>query len=275
MATQVRLVKSANHPSDDASTAGGAKTAVEITGATVGEWFTRLKGKASGTLDVDIEKEYQKVFAEQIGASSLLEGRIQLTNGLAIPAGAGVAKFQSTSASDDNTKKVKVWGKNSSTGLLDTEEITLNGVTQVQGTKSWTQIYRTKLMLVSTGAIATAAGDIKAWVGTEQVGMIRTGYSYATSEIKLWAVATTNDSGTSTNRKTAPAGFSGSIPAIASFTGNTPTPLTSIIVRNDSGNDTLAQNDGQGLWGELTLQPGMPAINDLKIGVYVWGEETE
>lgn len=261
LGSDLKLYKSANHPADDTSVAGGAQSATEIVNASVGEWLPRLAASASGTVDVDVQKQYQKAFFENTSSNSLLDSRIYLTNGLVVPGSAGVFSVASSSASDDNTKKVRVWGVMN--GVLDSEEIVLNGTTEVNGVKTFTKVFRVKLMLVSSSAVTPAAGTLTLEVNGAAIGVIPIGYSWATQEVKIGLVSTTDDSGTTANRRTAPSGISFSQPN---------TLATGIPIRNDAGNDTLGPGVAQGIWAEMTLQPGMDPFNGVELGITLDGD---
>lgn len=167
----------------------------------------------------------------------------------------------SSSASDDNTKKVRVWGIVG--GLLDSEEVILNGTTEANGAKTFTKIFRAKLMLVSSSAVTPAVGQLTLKVNSNAIGVMPIGYSWATQEVKIGLVSTTDDSGTTTNRRTAPGGIAFTQPN---------TLATGISIRNDSGNDTLAPSVAQGIWAELTLQPGMEPFNGVELGLTLDGD---
>ena len=265
--TDIKLRKSNAHPSDDTSTAGGAETATNITNATIGEWFPRLRAKLTGILDnaPDLSKQYQKVFLKNIsGADSLLDAKVYLRNGLDLPPSNGVVSFQSTNSADDNTKKIICMAENTS-NVLVFDSVILNGVTLASGVIPLIRAFRCRLALVSTGALTTAAGDISIFINGNLVGIIPQGYSFATREVKLWLVSTTGDSGTSTNRKTAPAG--------STFAWAN-TLAAAIPIRNDLGNDTLGPSDAQGIWGEVTLQPGSEAFNGVDVVLAAYGDGT-
>ncbi len=106
----IQLVKSANHPTTDDATAGGASTSTEITNAATGEWITRMTAPSSGDLDDDAESQYQEAYLKNThGADSLADFGVYVDNLLAIPAAPGVMKGQSSSASDDSSKELKFW----------------------------------------------------------------------------------------------------------------------------------------------------------------------
>lgn len=261
------LKKSANHPSSDSGTAGGAMTSTLITNSTVGEWFPRMRALTSGTIDnaPDIKKQHQKVFVHNTSLTdSLLDGLIYLLNGIKIPSTTGLVTIQSDNAADNATKRVRLHLKKADdTGGF--ENIILNGTSLVAGITSSKKAFRATCQDTSTGAAVAATGNISIFINGEYVGMIPAGYKYATGELRLWPVATLGDSGTSTNRITAPAG--------SSFVLAT-SLASAVSIKNNPADDTLGSNQAQGLWGELALQPGSEPAPDLQLPLQVYGDGT-
>lgn len=264
MAVNTVLKKSANHPTDDTSTAGGTMSATQITNGATGEFITRMTANASGTLDTNAQKQYQEAYVENLGDSDLADAGVFLDNGLVIPAGAGTFKAQSTSASDDASKTLRPWSEVA--GVLNSaDEVQMNGVAQVQGALTHVRVFRAGLFNTSTGALETAAGRIDIWVGAELIGHIPIGESWATSEYRFRFAASSGDTGTFANRKTDPLGGSGWL--------RPNTPATRAPVRNDAANDTLAVNVRNALYCEQTLQPGIEPEPTLKLCLEVYGDD--
>jgi hypothetical protein len=255
LSADLKRYKAANHPSNDTGTVGGAiDAASEITAGSVGEIVP------SGSMlaqDVDGVQElfYYKSFFKNIhGSLSLLGAKLWLVNALDQLSAASTIKLLSNSASDGSSKKARIYGKNNANGVIETEDVTLNGVTSVTSTKTFLEIYRVSLLLVSDGSITTAVGDIEVRRNTDNVllGIIPgsgfsglgTGYSWATTEIDIGLAATVNDSLTSANRKTAPAGITFS------------RPRTEAAALTIPGAD-LAAGAAIGVWQRYTLKPGM------------------
>jgi len=262
-ATEMVLYPSASNPGGDSTTAGGAIGASPVTGGSSGEIFPAMAAKSSGTVDDsgDIEVQYQKAFFKNASAGSdLFDCRIYLANGLIRPGSASTLSVVTTT-SGDNGKKVKIFKVTS--GALATESITTTtgAGTATGGSADW--IERAQLVDATSGATVTASADITLKIGSTVLGVIPAGYSWATSEIKLAGVATLNDSGTSTNRKTAPAGLS-FVYANSYATG--------IVIKLDTADDGIPHGDKQGFWGKQTLQPGMTPSDDVQ---YVWTLEGE
>lgn len=264
--TDIVLKKSNAHPTDDSSTAGGTKSSTVITNATVGEWFTRLRTPLTGDLDDDSIKEYQKVFVDNESTTDdLLDASIYLLNGIKIPDTAGPVKFVSQSPDDDSSKKIWAYGENQLGNVLDKEAVVLAAESDATGGKNWVRLFRCKLVNASTGALATADEDILIYVDDVLRGMIPKNYSFATSELRIWLPATTDDSSTSTNRLTPPSG--------ATFV-RAYDATSALSVRNDPDDDTLEHEQGQPVWGEFELQPGMEPFNGIDLVLRASGSGT-
>lgn len=246
--SDMKWYKSANHPTDDASTAGGAISATELTDGQVGQLLTRMAAPASGTLDDDAEFQYQQVYLKNThGTDDALNVLIYIKNGLKVPGSAGVAKFASTSASDDNTKKIRVHGVRQGQTVVSTEDVVLNGTTEVSGVATWAERYLDEVLNVADDTPATLVGDGTSKNGSETIGTIPAGKGYATGQVDLWVPSTTGTSLTSTNRKTAPAGASWTRAVDAG---------TALSVRNNPSDDTMAAGVAQAVWLRQKLQPG-------------------
>lgn len=258
--------RSATHSTDDTSSTGGARSSTKIANTLMGEVFTRMTARTSGVIDVDIERQYQQAFGRNDNSSSsLLDALIYIANLLRTPAASGFAKFQGGSSSDGGTKKIKVWGVTSG-NVLDTEELICAGTSLVTGAKNWNRILRTQCRKVSDSSPEVLVSDGLLYVGSENIGMIPGGFTWATGEVRLWVPGSTDSAITSINRKTAPAGWSGSQPNSRS---------NAISVRNDANNDTLGPTVSQAAWFELTLQPGMEPANLVDLVPVLEGDSTE
>lgn len=262
--TELVLYPSASNPGGDSATAGGSIGASPVTGGAAGEIFPPLAAKSSGTIDHagDVEVQYQKAFWKNASVGSdLLLCRIYLANGLKRPVSAGTLSVVTTASSGDNGKKVKLTKVYSSALSAESINTTTGAGTATGGTAEWVE--RAHLVDATSGAQVTASEDITIKVGSEIIGVIPAGYSWATSEVKIAGVATLNDTGTSTNRKTAPAGLT-FVYANSYATG--------IVIKLDTMDDTIPHGDKQGFWGQQSLQPGMTPSDDVE---YVWVLEGE
>lgn len=259
---------SSNVPIDDISTAGGAVSSTLLTGATVGEILTRLKAKASGTPDNagDIRQQWQKLFScvKSSASESIFDGCYYIGNGLTRPSGAGQPKL--TTTADESGKVARFIGPNNAGTAIIVQDVTLTstpGDHSPASNMAW--IERVQIRDADTGAPAVLAAAAAVKVGADTVGSIRAGLGWATGEVQLATVASVSDSGTTTNRRTAPGGLT----FYRAYT-----LAAARYVRADSGNATLAPGEEQGIWLQQTLQPGMPAFNGVKLDLRVngaWG----
>lgn len=261
--TDITLDKSANHPTTDAATAGGARTTTQITNAATGEWLTRLVAAMTGDLDTDAEQQWQEAYLRNRHvADSLADFGIYVDNLLAIPAASGLMKGQSSSASDNSTKELRFWIDVAGVLVLgDDEVVTMNGVTLVTGAQTAVRCFRVGLFTASTGALATAAGVIDIYCGAELIGHIPQGESWATSEYRFAAAAANGDSATFTNRRTQPGGLTWTRP-------NTE------ATRIPGTGQTLAPETHRAIYAEQTLQAGMTAEPTIKLCLAWAGEDT-
>jgi len=250
------LYGSANIPTDDTSTAGGAiDTGNELQGTTIGELFDSTPANAAGGSDII---HYQKCFYKNTNASDdLSDAVIWLLNGLASFGTAGSVSAVSTSSSDDSTKYIKVFGFDSGGNAL-TESITLNGTSSVNGSSTFASIWKVELRLVATDALTTADGDITITRGSD-LGMIPTGYYSATAEIEIGLESSLDDSNTTTNRLTAPSGITFS-KAIDEG--------TALDVANSG---VLSSGSAQGIWLKRTIKAGLTATTDIEIILRIKG----
>lgn len=208
------LVQAENGPvDDDTATAGGAISSpdVEVDTSSPGELLARMDIQPSGDIDVDHETQYQvgyvKNKASAGAGNSLGSGGVYIKNCLQLPSTTQRITLQSNSASDDSSKFVRLWGE-SSGGALITEDVTLDGTTAVHSVGSFVRLFRSELLLVSTGLPTTAAGIIDVIeFGASSIGEISQGYSYATREFAIAMAAAIGDVGTWSNRKTSPGAF--------------------------------------------------------------------
>lgn len=255
-ADDILMKLAANIPTDDSSTAGGSMSATEITNSAPGEWMPKLVAKESGTIDDvdDIEQQTQLAYIENAHASDTADQvGFYMDNLLIHNAVAGLLKLTGLSASDDATKKARVWGI--CAGVLDTEDITLNGTTEVTGLKSWTRIERGVILDTGDDSIVDPAGRIDMVVGTEAIGHFAAANPYVSSEFEFACPTTSGDLATFTNRRTTV-----TVPAWT----RPNTPDTRVYVRNDVDNSALTHGQKCGVYCRQTLQPGIPAAVILR-----------
>lgn len=252
VATDLKHYKAANHPSDDVSTVGGAIAATEILGAVVGEVFPSLSGAAQAAGGAD-ELFYYKSFLKNAHATLALQtAKVWVLNSLDQLSAPSQVRLQSTDNQDGSTKKVRLYGKVGTT--ITTEDVVLNGTTPVVSISTFVELYRAVILLVSDSSVTTAIGDIQIKRDADAVllGIIPgsgasgggTGYAWASAEVDVGLATSQNDSGTSTNRKTTPAGITFSRP-------NTESEALSV-----PGTD-LGAGSAIGVWWKWILKAGM------------------
>lgn len=250
--SDIKFRPSVNNPTDNVSTAGGdMDTGAEITNAAPGEWSTRLEAKATGTVDAsgDIAREFNVAYISNEHATDSLElCGYYCDNGIADYVTAGVCKLTSTSASDGSSRLARVWGVVS--GAIASEDIVLNGTTQVSGLLSFTRIERIEIRSTSAGNAPTAAvGRIDIEVASGQFpGHVPAGFTAASREFEFAAATVIGDRPTWANRVTDPGGLTWS---------RAYTAAGRVYVRNDSGNSTLDAGEYQAIYTRVTIQPGM------------------
>lgn len=257
--SDITLNQSANHPADAVSTAGGAISSprVLVTNAVSGEILPRLLAVPSGDLDTDMVSQYQVGYVENVGgADTLGSPGVYCANFLDALGSVVALAVTGTSASDDSTKFLRVWGEVSS--ALFYEDVTLAGLTPVTTISSWTRVFRAELRLVSNGQVTTAAADIDiAASGGTSIGTIPQGYSVATREVAMAVAAALGDVGTFSNRVTEPAGLSWS------------------YQRTEAGKLAMPADLGPGqkcaVYFRQQAQPGMGSI-DLQLDFRVVGD---
>lgn len=259
VSTDLKMFQATTMPSGlTTEDVGGAITATQVTGSTVGEIFPTLAsaGDGDGTRTC-----YASVFWSNTNADNdLLAAKVYLRNALATVGSAGTVSLASTSASDDDGKFVRVKGYNSSSEPLS-EDITLNGTTPAVGAETFSAIHRIECRLVSGGALTTTAGDITCTRGSV-LGMIPAGYKSATSEVAFGLEVSLDTSATTTDATTAPGGISFSAPT----TYDTGTACA------NSG--TLTADANQQMWVRLQIAERAKASADIDM-VFALSGETE
>ncbi len=257
VAADLKLYTSSGTPANDTDPSGGAITATEVLGTSLGELVPLAVYNASGGADIDW---YYKVFCKNTHASiDLTDAVIYVENGLIAVASNGVVTAVSTSASDNTTKKLKVYGYDASSAAV-TEEIVLNGTTTVTGSQVFSSIRKIEL-LTSGGALTTAAGDITITRGVV-LGKIPLGFDTATNEYYLWLEAALDGSGNVANRLTAPGGASWSIPN---------TYATGLAVANGQ---VLTHGSAQGIWIRPKMKAGTLPTAQMRIIIRPEGNTT-
>lgn len=238
------LKQSANHPTDDTSTAGGAMTSTLIDDSTVGEWVPNLDGQIKGG---SIQYQWQAAYLHNDGVDSITGVQLQIHNFLNESFNDDQIEIVSIDAGDGSGKFVRLFGTQTDAGPLKYEDVTLSASSVVTSTGVFAKLYRAELRSVSTGAIVTAAADIeiREQDTNDNIGFIRAGYSVATNEWSYGKPASKGDQGTFANRRTEPSSLT-----YSDFNGVLSLP-------DFSAGDRLA------LYCRQTIVPGMPSIEPV------------
>jgi hypothetical protein len=281
--TDPQLKTAATNSGDDTSTNGGGIGSAIVYGTSPGELFPFMSANDVGTVDnaPDLQVQNQKAFYLNGSTTSTLKlCRIFLKNGLVRPSsGVGRVFIVLTNAGDEG-KQVRL--QENVGGVIVTEAVnTPGGVGAGSATNgaqaSVVHVERAQLVDVS-GNQSAAMGAVQIWWGANIGTAVLLGFipppsrggqtwSWATAEIQLMGINSTfdtnnpgaagNDVTTVANRRTAPAGtFSRAY-----------TYATGIVIRLDVNNASLGPGIAQGFWGQQTLQPGMPAADNVQ---YCW-----
>jgi hypothetical protein len=235
------------------STIGGAKTATNLTSATLDELIFSTSAEASGGSNV---VQYAKIFLANTHATDAASSvGVWIANSLDTPAAAAVVKFVSSSTSDNTTKKILIKGYDSS-GVPQSEYRTLNGTTEVTSSLTYSVTTARNLTCEYVDADNVRANSVGIITVTHNVtvlGYIPAGCSFAATGIAIGVTATVDDSQTTTNASTAPSGISFSAPNLTAEK----------ILTNGSG--ALAAGVAQGYWIRVTLTPGQQAVTTFSV----------
>jgi hypothetical protein len=256
--SDILLYKSTNTPTDDVSPVGGVISATQITGSTIGEVFRTITANPAGSSS---QVRYQKVFIKNNNAtSSLNNATAYLANSLNDTPAPGNCTVVSDNSGDGANLQMQIIGIDNG-GNPNQELINLNGVTPVTGVIIWSQIWKVITLSTGTTTETASAGNITISVGGVGIGQTPAGYYSATAEIKIALASTLNDSSSSVNDLTAPAGFSFTKPQ----TYNTGIPMA------NSG--VLTNGSAQGIWIQQTIPAGLATSTDVQI-LQGWGGTT-
>lgn len=239
------------------STIGGAISATEVTGSSIGEcFFTMAANSGSG----GTKTQYAKLFYLNDHASSDLDGSvIYLKNSLDAVGSNGTVSVQSSSASDDGTKFCRVIGEDAS-GTAQNEDITCNGTSSASGALTFSKVFRVELRATTGGALTNAAGDITV-TRSSALGIIPTGYSSATGEVDFFLESALDGSTTVADASTEPAGSPTWIRVNASGEGS--------AVANSG---TLTAQSAQAIWFRWQVEQDANPSADISVVVDIYGD---
>jgi hypothetical protein len=253
--SDIKLFKSTNTPTDDTSPVGGAISATQILGATIGEVFRTITANPAGSSS---QVRYQKVFYKNTNASLPLNAAtIFLANSLDDTPGNGTCTVQSDNSADGSALQAQVIGIDN-TGTPNQEILILNGTNLVTGVVVWSQVWKVIIQANGTSTPTATTGNITVSVGGIVLGAVPAGFYSATAEIKISAASALNDASSSVNDLTAPAGFV--------FTK----PRTYNTGLNVANSGSLTAGAGQGTWVQQTIPAGLATSTDVQIA-HGWG----
>lgn len=239
---------------------GGAKTSTNMVSGTVDEVFFSTNAEESGGSNV---VQYAKVFLANTHATDAASTvGAWVANALDTPGAAAVLKFASSSASDSSSYKIRIKGYNSS-GVLITEDRTLNGTTQVTSSLTYSVTSARNVTceyLNSSDARTNATGTITVTHGSTDIGTIPAGSSFAATGMAIGRTASVDDTQTIADASTAPSGVSFSV---ANASGDK--------VLADAGSGDLAAGEAQGYWLRLTLTPAQQAVTPFSFALLASG----
>lgn len=223
---------------------GGAKTATNLTSATLDELIFSTAAAESGGSNV---VQYAKIFLANTHATdAATDVGVWIANSLDTPAADAVVKFVSSSASDSSSYKIRIKGYDAS-GVVINEYRTLNGTTEVTSslTYSVTTARNLTVEYVNSSNVRTAAtGTITVTHGSTIIGYIPATCSFAATGIAIGRTASVDDSQTTALASTAPSGITFTAPNL---------DAEKILV--DAGSGDLAAGEAQGYWIRVTLTP--------------------
>lgn len=212
---------------------GGAISATEIVGATVGEVFFTMPAPAESEGD---QPQIGKGFYKNTNTTDDLTGaKIWLANALdAGDAGNYPVSLQSDNSLDGSTYKGRCQGLDTAGDPLQAE-VTLAGTTEVFTGVDFSAIHSVETRNSTTGVLQALNGKLTVRRNTDIIGYIPAGKYSANSEVNIGLEGALNDTATTTNPETDPSGITFTRPR--TYEGG-------LAV---AGGD-LTADDAQGIW---------------------------
>lgn len=237
---------------------GGATTATQITGSSIGEVLFAMSANTYGGAT---KTQYGKLFQGNAHATIDLTSAVMfLDNAMDDSAGGYVTTAVSTSASDGSNVTLRVIGETVSADAQD--EFAMNGTTAATGSTTLASRWCCELRDTSTGALTPAVGTISIKENGVVIAILSPGMCSVTAEIKFGLAATLNDTATTTDASTAPGGISFAKPRTAA---------AGTAVANSGTLTALAE---QGVWLKWECRDGRRASADVEIYLRCQGETT-
>ena len=193
----LRHYRAQYHPSDDTSQVGGPRSGLVITGTTSGEVIPDGSVLVGGNMVVLYYKSFVRNEHPQL---TLLQPRLWLANALpdTLPS---AGKIRLAASSQDAGKTARLLGLDGA-GQPTTETLLLADGS-VDSTKTFSELWRVELR----GASASQPVQVIHVPTLQVLGLIPQGSRSATAEVDIGAAPTPDDTATSPNRLTPPAGI--------------------------------------------------------------------
>ena len=257
--TELKLYSPLNNPTNDTDTLGGGIDVTdEVTGGSVGELMIKRGANTIGGADV---VAYGKAFYKNTNAiDDLSNSVVWIDNALLQPTANGVLSVVSDSTSDNSDKQVHVIFETPA-GVYDSENIVMNGITAVSGTKTIkanTPI-KVEFQTVATGDLVATTGNVSINRGS-LLGKIPATYKSADGYMAIALEAALNDTETTTNRVTTPG-------VVTFYVVNT--KETGLAVANSG---TLTSGAAQGIWLRQTIPDGALPSTELDWNIGIKGD---
>lgn len=263
ISTDIKLYNAANVPDDDTSIVGGAiDTGSEITGLSIGEFIPKQAIDA-----VSDTTWYYKFFIKNTSAFTYYDCSFYMENLLLTVVAAGTLTIVSESASDGSGFIARIKGIDHATGNEVTEDVTMNGLTPVTSVYQYDEVHRVEARSsVSPYALTGVNGQWTITRGIE-LGIIPydgiNDYYIASNELSFALAATVDDTGTTTNRLTAPG-------ALVFTKPNTEGTALDCV---GSGQD-LAAGKAQGVWVKVENEAACYGSPDIQLVIVSTGSDS-
>lgn len=212
---------------------GGAISATEVLGATIGEVFFTMAAPAESEGD---QPQISKTFYKNTNTTDdLTDAKIWLANALdAGDAGNYPVSLQSSNVLDGSTYKGRCQGLDTAGDPLQAE-VTLAGTTEVFTGLDFSVVHSVETRNATTGVLQALNGTLTVRRNGDIIGVIPAGYYSANTEVNIGLAAALNDTATTADAETDPSGITFSRPR---------TYADGLAVAGDD----LTAEDAQGIW---------------------------
>lgn len=236
---------------------GGTKGATEFAGAGIAELHCVMASAiAGGGTRVQIAKYFisnENSTVDYTNATQNLKNSLDDS-----PAGPFVPSFQPLGAGEDNTFKCRFIGFDMSGNPLQSEAIASTN-TLVPAGDSFGVLSQVESRDVTTGVLKATTQDWAIKCGSTDVGILAKSYYSATSEVQIGLVPTLDDTTTTTDASTLPAGITFSKPR---------TIATGLPFANSG---VLTHGTSQGGWSKWAIPEVRKASTDIQVVIQLDG----